>query len=316
MRYQKFVCKSKTCLQRTGGKPRVWYLDNRERARRKEDVNPVRCISCGKTLPCVGLQKSTPTRGIDMSSRLAQRQSEDRQMRKSILKAQRELKKMKQLSRMRGILSDEEDDDPWGLDVSDSDDDEYAPPARFNPNMRLTKGSQRKVLRSLYAYDTTLTKVVGRIQVTSSHTRSMSSTNQNAVMGLLILGKGTLSAWQHAGRTDYLKDRYKSAEWCHLVADCLGGPTSPTNLVAASFAANTEMMAIENLLMGRTAFQVRVEARCDTAHVAERILYNVYCKKSHHWLWEIDGQNDYFTKADLDDVRDGLKDYLGTHKSC
>lgn len=316
MRYQKFVCRSKTCLGRTGGKPRVWYYSNSEGARRPQDVRPMRCKSCGKTLYCQRLQKSVPKGGRDLGSSLSDRLSQSRQLRRSVIEGQRRLKRMKQLARIRGIYSDEEDDDPLGLDISNPDDDEYAPPARFNPKLRLTRGS-RKTLRSQYSHDTTLTKVVGRMQITSSHTRSISSTNQNAVMGSLIVGTGkTLSAWRHAGRTDYLKDRYKSAEWCHLVADCLGGPTSHTNLVAASFAANTEMMAIENLLMGKTAFQVRVEARCQTAHVAERILYYVYCKKSHHWLWEIDGRNDDFTQEDLDEVRDSLKDYLGSHKGC
>jgi hypothetical protein len=49
-------------------------------------------------------------------------------------------------------------------------------------------------------------------------------------------------------------------EWLHLIADCLGGPTTPANLVAASYHANTAMMQIERAVCNRTDIEVQVEA--------------------------------------------------------
>ena len=73
------------------------------------------------------------------------------------------------------------------------------------------------------------------------------------------------------------------------------------------------MLGIENLLMGKTRFKVQVQALCLVPHVAERIIYTVYAKNGDGWQRKIDGKNQHFTAADLDDLRDELKDWLSSH---
>lgn len=317
MRYQKFVCKDKNCRARNHNRPRVWYRHNTSGAHTRLDAGTARCPSCRTTMRCAGIQKSVPKRGVLLGSALAQRSNPFRARRRAAIQSQQRLRRQKLIAKRRGLLIDDEDDDPLGLNVTIKGDEEYAPPPKFNPYLRLTSGSQRRTARSKMIVNNAYTKPVGKMRITTSHTRAMSSTNQNAVMGGRILGTGkSLSAWKHAGRTPYKKNRYKSAEWCHLVGDCLGGPTAVYNLVAASFAANTEMMAIENLLMGKTHLRVLVAAYCKTEHVAECIRYHVYCNKGHHWRRKIDGSNDFFTRDDLEDLREDLKDFLTTHKNC
>ena len=304
MRYVKYICKSVTCSRRVNGIGLVWYDNNFRRRQHKSQVPDIECPLCGRTLRCRSVQKTMPLRGIRLGSMHARRLAPGFQQRRR-KKYQRNLKlKLEQASRWS------EDDDPLGMDVED-DDEEYAPPPRFNPRMRLTHGSQRRTFRNLIFHDSTCMKSSGKVQI--KPTLGRQDANTAGTMGHAINGGGTLSAWHHGGWPDYSTDRTKSAEWCHLVADCLGGPTIHQNLVAASFSCNTEMLGIENLLMGKTRFKVQVQALCLVPHVAERIIYTVYAKNGDGWQRKIDGKNKHFTAADLDDLRDEVKDWLSSH---
>jgi hypothetical protein len=84
------------------------------------------------------------------------------------------------------------------------------------------------------------------------------------------------SAQRHSGRgVSYKVNPKGSEEWCHLIADSLGGPTTGRNLVAASYSANTMMGAIEKCLHGRAEFEIRVRAHCSRANVAEFLDYAI-----------------------------------------
>lgn len=97
---------------------------------------------------------------------------------------------------------------------------------------------------------------------------------------------------------------HRDEEWLHLWGDNLGGPSAPANFVAGSYAANTEMLVIEQALalnLSKTLdLGLEVTALCSAQHVGEYAVYKLIPPKStstgfEHW---IDLDNRYFTKAD------------------
>jgi hypothetical protein len=138
---------------------------------------------------------------------------------------------------------------------------------------------------------------------------------QNAVMGQSAtvaskrnLPATTISDGHGGGQTAH------SEEWCHLQAACLGGDTIQNNLVAASYACNTYMMAIETYLKTRTEFSVSVTAYCLVAgsNVAEAIRYKVFAR-SKGMLREvfnelIDATAQHFSREDLEALKRRLKE--------
>ena len=130
----------------------------------------------------------------------------------------------------------------------------------------------------------------------------------NSIMGKAILGTGTISANQLVAnkKWSFLKP-WTNFEWCHLVGDCLGGPTESNNLVAASYSANTYMAAMEMIIAGHTELSVKVAAYCSTLHVAEYITYNVLKKGKSLFYREIDAKILYFSTTDFDSVQNDLK---------
>ncbi len=104
-----------------------------------------------------------------------------------------------------------------------------------------------------------------------------------------------------------------SEEWCHLQASSLGGPTVSTNLVAASFACNTYMMAIESYIKNRNELSVTVSAYCTdpACEVADAIRYKIY-RRAGTKLIElfrvvIDATAQHFSKDDLETLKRALK---------
>jgi len=99
---------------------------------------------------------------------------------------------------------------------------------------------------------------------------------------------GNESASEHAGRLRKndviipgLTNPKHHYEWTHLVGDSLGGATAWSNLVAASYHANTEMMPMENAVRlaadAGDAMAVNVTAFCvEGTDIAKRINYKIY----------------------------------------
>jgi hypothetical protein len=120
-------------------------------------------------------------------------------------------------------------------------------------------------------------------------------------------------AWRHAGTTRYSTDKFKSSEWCHLVADSLGGPSVPANLVAASFSANTYMAALEALLKGQSGLTIEVTVHCSAPYLGEWIFYRIRQRSSGHvYDASIDARASAFSLADLTRVQQDLQKWLGT----
>jgi hypothetical protein len=113
-------------------------------------------------------------------------------------------------------------------------------------------------------------------------------------------------------KISHAKNRFKSMEWCHLIADSLGGGTTAENLVAASYGANTHMAAIEAVLSGKTHVRLEVTAFCSAEHVAQMIHYQLTRPhKESPLLFRIDARNHYFTDDDLKEVQAQVRTWLG-----
>lgn len=99
-------------------------------------------------------------------------------------------------------------------------------------------------------------------------------------------------------------------EWCHLHADCLGGKCEAGNLVAAHYAVNTWMLAIEQALLGKTEYQTRVTAYCLHQDVADFIKYEVLKKGNVVYTTVIDGQISRFSSSDYYRVQSQVRQSL------
>jgi hypothetical protein len=84
-----------------------------------------------------------------------------------------------------------------------------------------------------------------------------SITREEAERALALCEKGSLSASRYTGREDQ--------EWLHLRGHGLGGREEPSNLVAGSHGANSEMAAIEMVLQqfdGKRPLTYSIKADC------------------------------------------------------
>jgi hypothetical protein len=168
------------------------------------------------------------------------------------------------------------------------EDPPWAAPPRYTLAQRLTSGTRRTVRQHWRHYPNLLKPQIGPVLADSPGRR-----NANEVM------QGT--AWERVdpNGTPYKDDPKNSFEWCHLIADSLGGKTENPNLVAASFGCNTEMNVIERRLKARTELSLEVKAYCSRKDIAEYIEYVVkYGTNADVFRRWIDGQNKAFTKED------------------
>lgn len=97
---------------------------------------------------------------------------------------------------------------------------------------------------------------------------------------------------------------HRDEEWLHLWGDNLGGPSQPHNFVAGSYAANTEMLVIEQALARNAALtkglQISVTAYCNAAHVGEYVSYKLRSPTGgHDFKHLIDLDNRVFAQADV-----------------
>lgn len=196
----------------------------------------------------------------------------------------------------------------------DEDDAEYVPQIDFSPAMRFHPSGDdtpRATCRSLL----TVTRVVAFDIVTKQHqiTLAAGRLDTGTVMGsFLCKGKPKrLAAQTWAARgTPYRTCKYTSLEWCHLFADSLGGPTVGDNLVAASYAANTFMLAIESCLQAKTTLKIQLGVVCSKENVAELIDYKVIRPNGVEKIWTIDARNDHFTRGDYAKIKAEVEAFL------
>ncbi len=211
-------------------------------------------------------------------------------------------------------------------DAGAEDDSEYVARTVFNPAMRLTADGTNAMCRSRAAMVTlcqnTLTMTVvpphlitgaaGRIDTGSTMARYLKM-GRPALANYRTLSAYTWANWgvhpPTRGRA-YTAFPKLSLEWCHLVADSLGGPTVGANLVAASYAANTYMLAIEQQLHAKTTLHVEVTVYCSRENVAEFLDYKIIRPSAAFLTFTIDARNDCFTRADYASVGQQVVNFL------
>jgi hypothetical protein len=190
------------------------------------------------------------------------------------------------------LSDDDEFEDSKQETKEAKDDPAWAPPPKYTIDQRLTSGP-RRTYRQKFSHNLNLLKTNSGDVLADSPGRG----NANGVMG------GT--AWQRVdpNGTPYKDDPKNSFDWCHLIADSLGGKTEVVNLVAASYGCNTEMSVIERRLKARTELSLEVKAYCSRKDIAEYIEYVVrYGTNAKVFRRWIDGTNKAFTKLDQLDL--------------
>jgi len=207
------------------------------------------------------------------------------------------------------------------LDAGAEADPEYVPNVPFNPAMRMTDPSWgnatcRNPLTAAALVQTpfTMTTPDFTISVKAGRPADTGST-MAAALPVAPLKKVSAYTWANWGQNPatrgmrYTVDKKRSLEWCHLIADSLGGPTHADNLVAASYGANTFMMTIEEQLNAKSTLNVQVTVTCSGDHVAEFIYYTVK-KGNASRMWIIDGRNDNFCWADYNRYGQEVRDFI------
>jgi hypothetical protein len=275
-------------------KPKIVYFSEASKVRPK-------CPKCRTVLTFMGQKKIKPKWARNLDLAVVNRSPRAKSRREALVNEKRAM--------VVAELDEFLEDEGFSEDEFEEEDDAWAPPPQYSIGMRLTSGT-RRACRGVYPNQLIYIKAAAKTRIAPSPGRG----NQNGVMGkhILGLGGGDLSAQSHAGRGSlYTVDKFTSLEWCHLIADSLGGPTTPANLVAASFGCNTEMNVIEHRLQGRTELDVQVTAECNANHIAEMITYNIYYgTKLPIFTRKIDAYNDHFTKEDMDDLEVLLKTWF------
>ena len=111
-------------------------------------------------------------------------------------------------------------------------------------------------------------------------------------------------------------------EWLHLWGDNLGA-SIPANFVAGSYAANTEMLVIEQALALNIpltqSLELIITAYCSALHFGEYLTYRVKNPKRPHkpeFSHLIDLRNQYFTAADQNTVGVKIGNWLRKNKMC
>lgn len=211
-------------------------------------------------------------------------------------------------------------------DAGAEEDAEYVARVQFNPAMRLTvdgaNATCRPRIQMMMLCQNALTMTVapphlitakaGRVDTGSTMARYL-KVGRPALAAYRTLSAYTWANWglhpPTRGRA-YTQFPKLSLEWCHLVADSLGGPTIGANLVAASYAANTAMLAIEEQLHARTTIRIEITAWCGQDNVAEFLDYRIIRPNAAERTITIDARNDCFTRADYTALGQEVANFL------
>lgn len=174
----------------------------------------------------------------------------------------------------------------------------YLPGEPFKPSMRFTQSSGARFAAGQRDLTTVATDAAHRKMQSGVVKNSAVRGSTNTKMGQSAhsaSGRGVQKGYYDAFRGDH-------EEWNHLIADCLGGPTEPHNLVAASAACNSFMLNIESCLRGKGHISLVVTAFCNAANIAEWIKYEII-NKGKSKIYNIDATNHYFTHEDGKELR-------------
>lgn len=294
----------------------------------QDPIGPVHCTTCDDRLPASALPAKKPRpKAIVMPAAALSRRSRDhrqavkrtQESREKILSANRQKFMSNRPSSSAASSStasssvawwraDDSDEDS-DSDSNDDGDNDYIPTLShlFNLRMRLTKNAYAP--RGSDGRDSTYLMKANSV-IRGKHGRGDLPAIMKKHLGWAKPSRCT--AWRYAGTTNYSKNKFTSSEWCHLIADSLGGPSTGDNLVAASFSANTYMAAIEAMLQSQSALSLEVIVHCSAKCLAEWIEYNIHHKgkgKSYPTI-HIDALAKGFCDQDLLRVQTDLQTWL------
>jgi hypothetical protein len=165
----------------------------------------------------------------------------------------------------------------------DEDDPEFKLLVVFRPSLRYTADAKEA---DRLAFDNTLSaKTTGIVSITNPIDGERTKSTATA-MGRpawdLAKKKGAVNAKRYSlGSKNYY-------EWCHLLADTLGGACDSKNLVAAHYAVNTYMLSIESHLKAKD-YKVNVTAYCKHTDIADYIDYQIWTSPTKSVTVRIDG---------------------------
>lgn len=263
--------------------------------------SPPMCRACDKPTVRAGYGAGKVRKGaIELTAAAIERR--DQRSRQAVVDSRKQ--RDARFAAHRGISVDSDD----GEDEEDEGDEDFLPRPdhTYNLRMRLTPGHY--AARHNYGYDASCVLRQQRDVLATA-----GRLNLNLVMGRALGAPRpfNLPAWKHAGTTKHSVDKYASSEWCHLVADSLGGPSVPLNVAAASYSANTYMAAMEVMLKGQASLTLEVTFRCSAPHVGEWIFYRITHRPSGQFtLVEIDARAGGFSATDLTNVQTALRAWL------
>lgn len=216
--------------------------------------------------------------------------------------------------------------DPRAWDVEMDDSDEAFDPVRdkymslqdvwrsnvsrvFNINMRLDKANPGG--SNVGGVNPASFKTYGKYKKKSDKNAHVASVKGGRQGAGLVMG---WSAYDASKRGVKGRDR-QGEEWLHLWGDNLGGPSIVANFVAGSYAANTEMLVIEQALaenLDKTkGVKLKITAYCSTQDVGECVKYKVVNPgKGPDFVHYIDLTNRYFTAIDAKTVQGLIEPWL------
>ena len=226
------------------------------------------------------------------------------------------------------VTEKEEDyfDDEEGMDTArdllaavtdNSEDDLYSPGIAFTPGLWLT--SANVTCRGVFPAGTKM--IPGAwVQVGESYKGTVTALLSKHAEMARKLGSGAVNGLLSADEWVAKKGRTVPGlnfEWCHIVADCLGGATAWNNLVAGGYHANTHMMYIEMACRGRGYLEVGVQVYVKDDIVAEYIVYNIRERGSNRASisFTIDSFSSGFSRKNRDDLTAALKPYIAQCKN-
>ena len=196
---------------------------------------------------------------------------------------------------------------PMDVGEDDPDDPPYLPAPEFNPEMRFSDGgtfAPRVVNVPLWTKETPWTTIKP----------SQGRGSQDAAMG----GRSADSVGLPYCPMMPKPKCGSRFEWCHLIADCLGGPTTENNLVCGSNYANTAQLCIERLLVGKSHLEVsvRAELRLGT-DLCELITYRIRATgRTGEFQEQIDGLATGCTAVAGRDLQTRLREWLNANKTA
>lgn len=211
------------------------------------------------------------------------------------------------LLRQAELAQAEHDEDEMDEEPEDEEDEEYVPSPDFNPDLRFTGAGTFKPAKfhfGTHVKSTPWTRVTGKAGRGNTAAQFNNTTAEQY---------GTQHAPGYVGQAPATgQSRF---EWCHLIADSLGGPTSQANLFCGTYHANTAMLCIEKVLRGKTQLEVKIEVILDQAtHMGLLVNYRFrHPKSAKEFAASIDAQATGCTKQEGTALSGEARKWIGKY---